>query len=330
MVWLGRFLIALCASAFFAGSETALVSSDRLRQRAAGEKGHRLARLAERLYLKPERTLSLLLLGNNLANILASMTALMITDAALESLGVSLPQFWADLISSLWVATVVLFFGEILAKTVGHAYAVRLTRLNAPLLSVLSLILFPLIWLLGSIGRLLNVLLTPSSERGGDRTTWDTVRLHLETGRALGLVEEQEEGAILRIGDLSRRNARELMVPLAELETVPADIPLSELRALLREKPLNHIFVRGRSDVELLGLLPVRRLLDHDGEAGLEELCLKLRRVPFYLGLMDLIDELQLSRSKFAMVTSLDGSCLGMVFLDDLMRHLVLTRGQAG
>ena len=62
----------LLVSAFFSGSETALMSINRYRLRHAAREGHRAARLAENLLKKPDRLIGLILLGNNLANIVAS------------------------------------------------------------------------------------------------------------------------------------------------------------------------------------------------------------------------------------------------------------------
>ena len=67
-------LLALCLSlsAFFSGTETALMSINRYQLRTMANNGHRGAILAEKLLSRPDRLIGLILLGNNLANNLAA------------------------------------------------------------------------------------------------------------------------------------------------------------------------------------------------------------------------------------------------------------------
>ena len=71
-VLVGLLIFLLGCSAFFSGSETALMRLNRYRLRHKAKAGHRGAKLAEKLLEQPDRLIGLILLGNNLANILAS------------------------------------------------------------------------------------------------------------------------------------------------------------------------------------------------------------------------------------------------------------------
>ncbi|HSP00852.1 MAG TPA: CNNM domain-containing protein, partial [Thioalkalivibrio sp.] len=65
----------LACSAFFSGSETALMALNRYRMRHLAQSGHKGARRAQRLLDKPDRLIGLILLGNNFVNILATQLA---------------------------------------------------------------------------------------------------------------------------------------------------------------------------------------------------------------------------------------------------------------
>ena len=65
-------VVLLMFSAFFSGSETALMSLNRYQLRHKAREGHRGARLAERLLKRPDRVIGLILLGNNLVNFSAA------------------------------------------------------------------------------------------------------------------------------------------------------------------------------------------------------------------------------------------------------------------
>jgi len=62
-------------SAFFSGSETALMAVNRYRMRHKAQHGHVGARLAARLLERPDRLIGLILLGNNFINILITQIA---------------------------------------------------------------------------------------------------------------------------------------------------------------------------------------------------------------------------------------------------------------
>ena len=64
--------VMLFLSAFFSGTETALMRLNRYRLRHQARSGHRGARLAEQLLARPDRLIGVILLGNNLVNIAAA------------------------------------------------------------------------------------------------------------------------------------------------------------------------------------------------------------------------------------------------------------------
>ncbi|MDH5275537.1 MAG: CNNM domain-containing protein, partial [Gammaproteobacteria bacterium] len=68
----GLLLLLLLISAFFSGSETALLTLNRYRLRHRARQGHLGARLAEKLLARPDRLISLILIGSNIANTLAT------------------------------------------------------------------------------------------------------------------------------------------------------------------------------------------------------------------------------------------------------------------
>src|SRR5579863_2525496 len=67
-------IVALCllCSAFFAGSETAIMSLNRYRLRHLARAGHRGAIVAERLLKRPDRLIGLMRLGDTVADLVAS------------------------------------------------------------------------------------------------------------------------------------------------------------------------------------------------------------------------------------------------------------------
>src|ERR1700751_1013395 len=106
---LGAFLICILLSAFFAGSETALIASSRASMHRLEKQGNRRAALVNRLLNARERLIGALLFGNNAVNIAASALATGILLAWFGNAGV----VYATVVMTI----VVVVFSEILPKT---------------------------------------------------------------------------------------------------------------------------------------------------------------------------------------------------------------------
>ena len=105
----GSLILLLLLSAFFSGSETALMTLNRYRLRHLADAGHPGARLAQRLLDQPDRLIGLILLGNNFVNILASSLATIIA--------IRLGGEGAIPIAAGLLTLVVLIFSEVAPKT---------------------------------------------------------------------------------------------------------------------------------------------------------------------------------------------------------------------
>lgn len=107
-VYLG--LVALLAgSAFFSASETAFATVNTIRLKNYADAGDKKAAMALKIAEMYEKTLSSILIGNNLVNIAISSIAAVLFTSWMGNAGT-----W---VSTVVVTIVVLIFGEILPKT---------------------------------------------------------------------------------------------------------------------------------------------------------------------------------------------------------------------
>ena len=111
-------VILILLSGFFSSSETGLMAMNKYRLRHLANKGHRGARVAQKLLRKPDRLIGLILLGNNLVNIMAASIATVIGIRLFGANGV-----W---IASLVMTVVVLIFAEVAPKTVAAVHPERI------------------------------------------------------------------------------------------------------------------------------------------------------------------------------------------------------------
>src|ERR1700709_1415721 len=127
--------VLLVLAAFFAGSETALMSLNRYRLRHRANEGNRGARLAEALLARPDRLIGLILLLSTLVNVAAPM---LVGFLALRLGGEFFVAFGAALL-----AFVLLIFCEVAPKTYGALHPERLALPAAYIYTPLLFLLYP-------------------------------------------------------------------------------------------------------------------------------------------------------------------------------------------
>ena len=138
-------LLVLCVgiTAFFCSSETAFLSLQKVKLEHMISTGARNAKKVAGMMEKPEKLLSMVLLGNNLAN------------TAAASLGTILAiSLWGEagiLYATILITVVILIFAETTPKTFAAQHAERLATLYVRPLGAMSWILTPFVWALSRI-----------------------------------------------------------------------------------------------------------------------------------------------------------------------------------
>ena len=130
----GTLAILIFLSAYFSGSETAMMRVNRYRLKHLANEGNRGARKANRLLKRPDRLLSLILIGNNFVNFTAASIATLLV---IQMFGES-HVAWAPIICTV----VFLIFAEVAPKTIAEAYPEKISLVSAYILQPLICLLY--------------------------------------------------------------------------------------------------------------------------------------------------------------------------------------------
>jgi len=309
-------LVALIAlSGFFSGSEIAFFSVSPAKARAMAEEGRRGAQALLRVKANPDRLLITILVGNNIANILAASIATYVATLALGSAGVGL--------ATGIVTLLVLFFGEITPKSFAVANAPRIARAAAPIFEVLSRALFFLVVPLEAITK----ALLPTRSTGGPRITEGEIRLMTQLGHDSGTIEEHERMLIERVFTLDTTQAWEVMTPRVEIFAWSQDRRLAEVAQELRTVPYSRIPVYAESLDDISGVLYARdayqALIAGQRDVPLRHLAREPLFVPESVTLIQLLRDFQTRRIHMGIVVDEHGGTDGVVTLEDILEELV-------
>ena len=315
----GSLLVLLLLSAFFSGSETALMTMNRYRLRHLAESGHGGAQRANRLLERPDRLIGLILLGNNFVNILASSLATVI---ALRLGGESAIALAAGLLT-----LVVLIFAEVTPKTLAALHPDRLAYPAAYIYGPLLKLLYPLVWVVNGIANALLRRLGVSPEDGGEQAL-SREELRTVVVEAGAMIPERSQNMLLGILDLENATVEDIMIPRNEVDGIDLQDSMDEIIDIIRATPYTIMPLFDGSIDNVLGVFHARRamhaLLDGDlNKDRLRAICREPYFIPEGTPLYQQLLKFQRNRRRVGLVVDEYGDFQGLVTMGDLLEEIV-------
>ncbi len=274
---IGLFLLALTLSALFSGSETGFYRLSRLRLVIDAMAGDRVSKGFLWAVNNPAAFVATVLVGNNVANYLASSAIVMACDRQFpgsELAGVLVPLAFTPL---------VFVYGELLPKNVFFAAPNRMLRRCAPALAVAGVVFLPVSALLWCVGKLLQWIgRTPTDVIRGVIARRELAQA-LDEGHAVGLLEPVQRRLAQAIFGAASRSVREFMTPAARVVRATTTMARRDVLRLARRQKQAALLVEDPSHRrEIVGYVrafdclvgdpnqppPIRPLLEFDEQAN--------------------------------------------------------------
>jgi len=312
------FLVAL--SGFFSGSETAVTAASKARMLQLEKAGDKRAALVGRLIQERQRLIGALLLGNNVANILASALATSVFLTLFGDAGV--------IYATLAMTAIVLIFAEILPKTLAIARPDTAARAVAPLIDVVVAVFSPVVVTVEFIVRL---VLKPFTIAAAELVSpAEEIRGQVDLLHAEGSVVKAERDRLGGLLDLSELDVADVMVHRTAMETVNADDPpgriIDQILAgaytrvpVWRDKPENIVGIVHSKDV-------LARLSEARGDTSkidIRAIAKKPWFVPDTTSLTDQLNAFLKRKLHIALVVDEYGEVQGLVTLEDILEEIV-------
>lgn len=118
---------------------------------------------------------------------------------------------------------------------------------------------------------------------------------------------------------------REVMTPRPDIVALPASARIAELRRLMRESKYSRLPVFGENLDDIVGVVSLRDLLDHEGDEAepVQTLMRPAFLVPETRKIADLLKDMQAQRTVFAIVIDEYGGTAGLLTVEDIVEELV-------
>ena len=314
----GLLTLLLLLSAFFSGSETALMSLNRYRLRHKAREGHRGARLAEKLLKRPDRLIGLILLGNNLVNFsMASLVGIMTYKIGGEP---------AAAIGTIALTLVVLIFAETAPKTLAALHPERVAFPAAMIYFPLLKITYPFVWLTNLCA---NGVLFLFGVRSGQNEIQALTQEELRTVvfEAGARISTRYRSMLLSILDLEKVTIDDVMVPHNEIIGIDLEDDDAEIQQIIADSEHTLLPVYRDSIDQVIGVLHLRHLANlaktELSKAKLQSLLDEPYFVPEGTPLSKQLVQFQRRRERIALVVDEYGDIQGIVTLEDILEEIV-------
>ncbi len=315
---MGLVFFLLLLSAFFSGSETALMSLNRYQLRHKAREGHRGAGLAERLLKRPDRVIGLILLGNNLVNFsMASLVGIITFKIGGET---------AAAFGTIVLTLVVLIFAETAPKTLAALHPERVAFPAALVYYPLLKITYPIVWLTNVCA---NGVLFLFGVRASDTELQALTREELRTVvfEAGSRISTRYRAMLLSILDLEKVTVDDVMVPHNEIVGIDLDAEDDDIERIVSQSEHTRLPVYRDTIDQVVGILHLRRLanLAHQklNRASLRRLVDEPYFVPEGTPLSTQLVQFQRRRERIALVVDEYGDIQGIVTLEDILEEIV-------
>lgn len=309
--------LMILLSAYFSGTETAMMALNRYRLRHLVKRGNRGAIKADKMLQRQDRLLGVILVGNNLVNFSAATVATVIGFQLMGDTGVLLAP---------WILTIVfLIFAEVAPKTLAAERPENWALKAVYILKPLQNVLMPVVALINVVSNALVRPFLPVSNNDDDQLTTDELKTVVVEG-ATSVGERQN--MLTRILDLESVTVDDIMVPKAEIAALNIDEDIASIMAAVAASQHTLLPIYKDSFDNVLGILHLRRvarliLNENFSKADL----LQLTREPYYVPeatpLHTQLFNFQKEKQRLALVVDEYGDIQGIVTLEDILEEIV-------
>ena len=306
-------VVLLGLSGFFSMSETALISLSKMRVRSLAEK-KKAGLLIKKMRENPHRLLSTILIGNNLVNTAASAMATAMAIDVFESKSVGVV---------IGVMTfLILFFGEIIPKSLAIVYAEPLALVLVRPVYFFSLLFFP-------FAKFFDVFmnLITRNARQQPSVTEEELKSLVNIGKEEGSIKASEKELIQNIFRFDDVDVKEIMTPRPDMKCIKHGSLIGDVLDTVIKTPFSRFPVFERSRDHIKGIVYVKDILRYVRQnklkATVDELMRPVHFVPETKKIDSLLRHFQKRKEQMAIVVNEHGVVVGLVTLENVLEEIV-------
>jgi Mg2+/Co2+ transporter CorB len=324
------YIIAVAALIFFSAlmscGETSIVAASRARISRMAQEGNKRAKKLEKMLENREKIIGVMLAGNNIVNIIASVLTTTVLIGAFGENG----AIYATAILTI----IIIIFAEILPKNLAMRSPNSIALFLAPLLLLVAKILYPVTYVGQKIVDFLVIMIFGKQQKNSNEAELEEIREAVELKHKEGSLVKYDKDLLDGVLDLSDTELGEIMVHRKDIASINADLSIEEILKAALEINYTRIPLWRDDKENIVAVLNVRKLLKllhehrlgNDGNIENFQLTNAVSEpwfVPASNSLRAQLFAFRKKRKRFALVVDEYGSLLGLVTLEDILEEIV-------
>lgn len=278
------------------------------------DEGDTMATRMKQYKADPERPLAAILSLNTIANTVGAA-------GVGQQAAVVFGNQWFGVVSAV-VTISILFFGEIIPKTLGATYWRDLVGFCCKMIHILIVVLFPIVWVVEKFGRMVN-----RTDDDDPTVSREEVLAMASVGEEEGVIEEDENKIIRNVMRLETIQACDVMTPSVVANIAPETMTLKQY---YDEEDYDHnsripIYNEDNPDYITGYILrddALEELTEDHFEMTLKEIARPLPAFNEEDNISDIFDKMLREKSQIAQIIDEYGCFRGILTLEDIVETI--------
>ena len=327
-------LVFIALNAIFACAEIAVISINDVKLAKLAASGDKRAIRIARLTSQPARFLATIQISITLAGFLGSAFAAdnfagKLVELLLKT-GTTIPAHTLNAISVVLITLILsyftLVFGELVPKRLAMKKAERIAFALSGIISAISTVFKPLVWLLtASTNGILRLLgINPNQEDSSD--TEAEIRMMIAAGSEKGAIEADEKELLQNVFEFNDVSAADMLTHRTMVDMLWLEEGDEAWAKLVSSTNHSYYPICADTADDVVGILRARdylRLSERTRDNVMANAVSEPLFVPESVKADDLFREMRRSRDHFAVVLDEYGGMSGIVTMNDIVEQLV-------
>jgi len=310
--------ILLVLSAFFSGTETALMRVNKYRIRHLSRKGNKNAKLAEKLLKEPEKLIAFILFGNNLVNFVAASIVGVISMEIGGPTGV--------VIGTILLTIVVLLIAESPPKTLAALFpekiALPASRFYYPMVKLFK----PLFYFINFFTNIILKLIGSQGEKNDEKLSIDQLKTLITDGMTKTSIDRQK--IMMGVLDLGNITIEDIMLPHNEIIGIDLNNSNKNNRKIIEGNFHSSLPVYEDVLDNIKGVLNLNTFLKEIDLGSYDnQLIKKYMNKPYFIPekttLSQQLVEFKSNNQKLGFAVDEYGNIQGLISIDDIFEEIV-------
>ena len=315
-IWIIAILFVI--SAIFSAAEVALISLHKIRVRKFLKEKRIGAISLAKLKEEPHTFLFTILIGNNIANITIPVLATLVT---IELFGSALLGAATGIVTFILV-----FFCEIVPKSIAIYYNEKFALFIAPFIYSLSILFYPINLIFNYMTKAF-LFCCGMSRKKAPSVTEEDVKMMVTIGEEEGTIRKEARELIhgtFRFGGLT---VRDIMVPMSDVVCIDKSMSLKDFREIVISTNYSRMPVYEGIRSKIVGIVNVLDFLKNIKFKTLNEPVEEIMRRAFFVKETDRIQPLlrilQKRKQQVAIVIDNKRNAIGIVTMEDILEEII-------